>query len=138
MLEEILEGTFEERVIQLVQYGKQDPQWTRDMLLSLSRMLRQRTKLPHDHPEYLNPVSFGRYFKPIKKLFDMNNVTIPWKRIYATYPELDSVSESCRWSRGEIQSMLRHVDGPMVRALISTDNNKYVGYGVQPSDQVRL
>ena len=110
MLEDILGGTFEERVTQLVQYGRENPKWTRDLLLSLSRKLRQRTTLPHDHPDYLNPVSFGRYFKPIKKLFDMNDVTIPWTRIYATYPELDNVSDSCGWNRNEIQMMLKHVD----------------------------
>ena len=27
-------------------------------------------------PQYLNPVSFGGYFKPVKKLLEMNNVAV--------------------------------------------------------------
>jgi hypothetical protein len=38
-------------------------------------------------PDYLNLNSFANYFKPIKKLFDMNDVVISWKRVYATFPE---------------------------------------------------
>ena len=118
MLEEVLVGDFELRVASLVRYGREEPEWTRDLLLSLSRMLRERTKLPHAHADYLNPVSFGGYFKPIKKLFDVDGTAFPWKRIYATYPELDNVSESRGWTRQEIQMMLRSAGTPMDRAII--------------------
>jgi len=74
MLEEILDGTFEERVEQLVRYGRENPEWTRDLLLNVSRKMKERIVLPRDHQDYLNPVSFGNYFKPIKKLFDMNDL----------------------------------------------------------------
>ena len=116
--EDILEGEFEERVAQLVRHGRDDPEWTRDLLLNLSRKLRERTTLPTDDPDYLNPTSFGNYFKPIKKLFDMNDVAIPWKRLYATYPELDNMPESRGWSRDEISMMLKHARDPMERALV--------------------
>ena len=74
-----------------VRYAREEPEWTRDLLLNLSGKLRKRTELARDHPDYLNPASFGNYFKPVKKLFDMNDIAMPWKRIYATYPELDNV-----------------------------------------------
>ena len=80
--------------------------------------LRKRTELARDHPDYLNPASFGNYFKPVKKLFGMNDIAMPWKRIYATYPELDNVSESRGWSREEIGKMLRNTHDPMERALV--------------------
>ena len=118
VLEEVLEGTFEERVQQMVNIGRKDPGWLRDLLLNLSKKLRERTKLPKDDPEYLNPDSVGNYFKPIKKLLDMNDVSIPWKRIYATYPERDNVSESRGWTREEISMMLKHAHGPLDRALV--------------------
>ncbi len=117
-LEEILEGGFGERVAQLVRYAREEPEWTRDLLLNLSGKLRKRTELARDHPDYLNPASFGNYFKPVKKLFDMNDVAMPWKRIYATYPELDNVPESRGWSREEIGKMLRNTHDPMERALV--------------------
>lgn len=90
ILEDVLEGTFEERVQQLVDMGRKDPKWMRDMLVKLSGKLREWTELPKDHGDYLNPDSIGNYFKPIKKLLDMNDVVISWKKIYATYPERDN------------------------------------------------
>ena len=118
MLEEIFEGDFEQRVTSLVRHAREEPDWTRDLLLSLSRKLRQRTILPRDDPEYLNPVSFGGYFKPIRKLFDMNGVDMQWTRIYSTYPEQDNMSDSRGWTRAEIQQMLRFVSEPMDKSII--------------------
>lgn len=118
ILEDVLEGTFEERVQQMVDIGRDEPRWMRDLLLSLSRKLRERTELPTEHTNYLNPDSVGNYFKPIKKLLDMNDVAIPWKRIYATYPERDNMSESRGWTRDEISLMLKYARGPLDRALV--------------------
>ena len=77
MLEDILEGTFEERAGQLVRQGREDPLWVRDLMLSISRKMRERTVLEPGHSGYLNPASFPNYFKPLKKLLDMNDVMIP-------------------------------------------------------------
>ena len=68
ILEDVLEGDFEERVEQLVGMGREDPKWVRDLLMNLSRKLRERTELPKDDPDYLNPDSIGNYFKPIQKV----------------------------------------------------------------------
>ena len=118
ILEDVLEGTFEERVQQMVNIGREDSGWVRDLLLNLSKKLRERTELPKGHPDYLNPDSVGNYFKPIKKLLDMNDVSISWKRIYATYPERDNMPESRGWTREEIAKMIRYAHGPMERALV--------------------
>ena len=116
--DDMLTGGFEERVKQLVQYGRDDPEWVRDLLLILSKKMRERTELPRDDPDYLNPTSISGYFKPIKKLFDMNDVVINWKRIYATYPEPDNVFGSAGWTREEIATMLKHTRDTQDRALI--------------------
>jgi len=120
MLEDILHGTFEERVEQLVRQGREDPGWARDLMLSISRKMRERTVWERDHPEYLNPASFPNYFKPVKKLFDMNNVMIPWKRVYTTFPPVEngSAPASRGWERTEIRKMLRFCRGPVERAII--------------------
>ena len=118
ILEEILDGDFEERVEQFVKYGRENPEWMRDLMLSISKKLRRRTQLSRDHPDYFNPVSFGNYFKPVKKLLEMNDVVISWKRVYATFPELDNVSDSRGWERNEIQRMLHFAKGTMDRAII--------------------
>ncbi len=93
IFEDILQGDLEGRAEQLVQYGREDPAWVRDLMLSLSKLL-ERTRLAPEHPKYLNPVSFGGYFKPVKKLLEMNDVAIPWRRIYATFPEETGPSSS--------------------------------------------
>ena len=117
-LEEMLEGTFEERVKQLVRHGRDDPVWARDLMISLVGKLRERTGLAKDNPDYLNPTSFGNYFKPVKKLFDMNDVTINWKRVYVTYPELDNMPDTAGWTREEIARMIRCTRSQMDRALV--------------------
>lgn len=64
LLEDILKGTFEQRAEQFVRQSREDPMWARDLMLSISRKMRKGTVLEHDHPQYLNPVSFPNYFNP--------------------------------------------------------------------------
>lgn len=118
IFEDILEGDFEQRVKQIVMHAKEDPEWTRDLLLNLSIRLKERTKLARNNPDYLNPNSIDNYFKPIKKLFDMNDVVIPWKRVYATFPEQNNISDSRGWDRDEIQKMLKYANGSIDRAIV--------------------
>ena len=131
-LEEILAGSFEERVSQLVKYGRDDPKWVRDMLIKLARKLRDRTRLAKDDPDYLNPTTVPMYFKPVKKLFDMNDVAIPWQRIYTTYPELDNMADTAGWSREEIAVMLRHTRDTQARAMILVLASSGVRVGAIP------
>ena len=118
IFEDILEGDFEERVKQIVNHAKEDPEWTRDLLLNLSMKLKERTKLARDNPEYLNPNSINNYFKPIKKLFDMNDIVIPWNRVYTTFPEQDNISDSRGYDKEEIQKMLKYSNGSIDRAIV--------------------
>lgn len=137
VLEEILEGTFEERTEQLVRAGREDPGWVLDVMLNISKKLRERTELPHDHRDYCNPSSVSNQFKPIKKMLDMSDITIPWKRVYSTFPESDNTLESRGWERGEIQSMLRFASGPMDRALVlvaASSGIRLGGFDLQWSD----
>ena len=118
ILEDILEGDFEERVAQFVQHGKDNPDWVLDLLISLSWKLRARSELPKDHTDYLNPTSFKTYFKPIRKLLEMNDITINWRRVYSTLPEKDNVLDTKGWTREEIMAILVHARDPMDRAIV--------------------
>lgn len=118
VLEDVLHGSFEERVIQLTKKAKSEPDWGLSVLLTISRKQKERTKLDTDNPDYLNPVSFDNTFKPLKKLFDMNDVPIVWKRVYATFPENNNSSSSRGYTREEIHSMLNFAKGAMDRAII--------------------
>lgn len=87
MLEEVLHGTFEERAAEFVRKSKADPEYALSIMLAISRMLKRRTELPKSDRDYMNPATFTKYFKPLKKLLDMNGVAVVWSRVYATYPE---------------------------------------------------
>jgi len=118
IFEDVLDGDFGQRANQLVRTAKEDPDSVKDMLLKLSKKLKQRTELPRDNDDYLNPSSFDSYFKPIKKLFDMNDVSISWKRIYSTYPEIDNSFAGRGWTRQEIQKILNFANGAVDRAIV--------------------
>jgi hypothetical protein len=118
-LEDVLHGSFEERVIELVNRAKKEPDWGLSVLLTIARKQKERTNLETQNPDYLNPVSFDNIFKPLKKLFDMNDVPIVWKRVYATFPEQNNTSSQTRgYTRDEIQKMLNYAKGSMDRAII--------------------
>lgn len=118
IFEDFLEGNFEQRANQFVELGRKDPKYVLDLLLNLSVILKERTKLSKNHENYFNPSSFDNYFKPIKKLFDMNDVSISWKRIYITFPEISNVLEGRGWTKEEIQKMLKFAKGSIDRAIV--------------------
>ena len=74
--EDVLEGTFEQRASQMVYKAKKDPEWITSLLLTLSKRIRERTELPRTDDTYLSPNSIGRFFKPLRKLLDMNDVQV--------------------------------------------------------------
>ena len=116
--ETILTGTFQQRANQFVKKAKSDPDWTINLLLALAKKLKERTILPRQDPNYLNPTSFGNYFKPLKKLLDMNGVPVVWKRVYATFPEQDNSSEGRGYERDEIAQLLEFTKGSMDKAIM--------------------
>ena len=118
ILEDVLEGTFEQRAAQFVRLGVDEPNRLLGLLLQISRKLRERSELPHDHKEYMNPSSIHNYFKPIKKLLDMNDVAMKWKRVNATFPERDNLMETRGWERSEIQQILGHAKSLRDKAIV--------------------
>jgi hypothetical protein len=116
--ETVLEGTFEQRANKFVRKAKSDPDWTINLLLALSKKLKERTVLSKEDDDYLNPTSFGNYFKPLKKLLEMNGVPVVWQRVYATFPEQDNNSEGRGYERKEIADLLEFAKGSMDKAII--------------------
>ena len=128
-LEDILDGTFENRASQLVHKAQDNQKEAMIILLTLSKMLKDRTQKNKNDRDYLNPSSFNNFFKPIKKLFDMNGVSVVWKRIYATYPENDNLSESRGYTKAEIQTMLKFSQGSIDVALILVSSSSGIRVG---------
>lgn len=118
VFEEIFSGSFEERAKELVVRAREDPKFVVDLMLNLLELCKHRTSLPKGSAEYLNPYTIPNFLKPVKKLLDMNDVAIPWKRVYAALPEGGS-REQCRgYTREEIQTILRSTTNPTDHTVI--------------------
>ena len=120
-LSDLIDGeTFEEKVVSLVNKARKDPQWVLSIMVTISKMLRTRTKKDPADKEYLNPNSIRNDFKPFKKLFEMNDVPMAWKRVYAMIPEQipTSVTGSRPYTRAEINHMLKFTSNSMDRSII--------------------
>ena len=117
---DVLSGTFEERARELVGRARKDPAWARDLMHGISSLLRRRTELPRTDGNYLAPSSIASYFVPLRKLLDMNDIGVPWSRIYGTFPPKERTADTRGWHREEIQKMLRHAPGIKHRAVILT------------------
>ena len=132
VLENVLEGTFEERVKEFVEIGRNNPDKMLGILLGLSTMMVKRTKKDRSDPEYMNPSSIPNYFSPIKKLLKSNDIAVRWNRVTQTYPELDNVDDSEGWTLRDVQCMLDHAENTRDRALILTLASSGVRVGGMP------
>ena len=68
----------------------------------------------------MNPSTIPNYFSPIKKLLTANDVSVNWKRVTNSFPELDSVNKTQGWTREDIRLMLDHTKNARNRAHILT------------------
>ena len=120
VMEEVLHGTFEERVKEFVEIGKNNPDKMLGILVELSAIMRKRTKKDRKGADCMNPSTIPNYFSPIKKLLNVNDVSVNWKRVTNTFPELDNVNKTQGWTREDIRLMLDHTKNARNRALILT------------------
>lgn len=107
---ELLEGTLEQRAQQFVGLARDDQQKVTQIILAYVARLRERTLLEKAELGYLNPSSLPNKIKPIKKLLEMNDLGLGWKRIYSTYPELDNTNQGRGYTREEIKKLLEYSD----------------------------
>lgn len=118
VFEEIFSGSFEERAQELVEKARKDPKFVVDLMLNFLELCKRRTSLLKTHPDYLNPYTVPNFLKPVKKLLDMNDVAISWRRIYAAIPEFGGRESGRGYTRQEIQVMLRATANPTDHAII--------------------
>ena len=120
IMEEVLHGTFEERVKEFVEIGKNNPDKMMGILVGFSASMRERTNKDRKDADYMNSSTIPNYFSPIKKLLNVNDVSVNWKRVTNTFPELDNVNKTQGWTREDIRLMLDHTKNARNRALILT------------------
>lgn len=118
-LDDFLSGSTEDRCDQFVRLAKKDPKKVLQIMLSMARKLRERTELEPNCDDYLKPSSIPNQFKPIKKLFEMNDVLFSWNKVHAVYPDIARVSFSKTrgYTKPEISAMLDYAKGSMERAI---------------------
>ena len=120
VLETVLDGTFEERVKEFVEIGKNNPDKMMGILVGFSAIMRKRTNKDRKDADYMNPSSIPSYFTPLKKLLTANDVSVNWKRVTNSFPELGNVNKTQGWTREDIRLMLDHTKNARNRALILT------------------
>ncbi|MCE9653403.1 MAG: integrase [Nitrosarchaeum sp.] len=107
-MEDILTcDTFESRANEIVTRAREDPKWITSVLIAIVDALKKKTELPSNDPDFLKTSCFDNYIPPMKKLLDMNDVPVVWKKIYSMYPENHSDEETRGYSRAEIRQMLK-------------------------------
>ena len=116
--EDLLSGTFAERAAELVERAKKDPDWIKRLVLTMVIGWSKKTKLDSSDSEYVSPSSLKQYLCPVKKLLDMNEVALPWKKIYGMYPESERNGDTRGWLLVEIQTMLAYTPNVQTRAVI--------------------
>ncbi|MGY5149567.1 MAG: integrase [Candidatus Nitrosopumilus sp. bin_68KS] len=105
---DLVEGDFEQRAQQFVKIAIEDQEKATRIILAYVKRLKERSNLSKTDSYYLNPSTIPNKIKPIRKLLDMNNVGLAWKRVYSTYPELDNTHKGRGYSREEIKKFLEY------------------------------
>ena len=98
---------FENRVNEFVNKAKSDEKFASKVLVALVTELRKKTELGPQNPDYIKPRTIHNWINAIKKLLDMNEIPIVWKKIRSMIPP-EVVNDNSRgWKKDEIEKMLR-------------------------------
>src|SRR5574338_60658 len=119
VLEDVLNGSFEERAKQLVELGKKDPEKTARIMYTYAKVLKERTELPKTDPNYIGTSVALNRCKPIQKFFEMNDVLFNWKRLRSTLPEKRYDYPDMRgYTKEEIRKILKFSTGPANTSIV--------------------
>ena len=117
-LKNVLQGTYEERVEELVKMAKEDPSRARRIFTSLVNVWIEQTKLEPSDAEYMALGSIRTSLTPVQKLLEMNEAPLPWKVILRMCPRKKSSRPKPGWTSEEIREMLSSTTSSMMRAVI--------------------
>ena len=93
-------------------------------MLGMSDLMRKKTELDPSDSDCLNLSTIPAYFAPVKNLLDMNDVALPWKRIYKTFPKKNNRRILRGWSLEEIRDILKHCGSSKYRAMVHKMHKK--------------
>lgn len=102
------EKEFDSRANELIYRAKKEPDWIKNVIIAMVKELRTKTELDPINPEFLKTRSLDNYVCSLKKLLDMNDIPIVWKKIYSLYPERHGDEDTRGYTRTEIKNFLRN------------------------------
>ena len=83
-------GTFEQKVNQFYEFALKNTEDTQNLLEEYALQIQKRSKIPKEHPDYLNPSVFSNKFKGLKKFCKVNRIPVMWYSIDQYEPEHDN------------------------------------------------
>lgn len=112
------DADFEVRINEFVRRTKGDPSWTVSTLQTLAAKFADNMN-DKTGQEFRSLRSVDNYLKIVKKLCDVNNVSLNWNSVYNNLPTTDETKNETRgYTRTEIQRMLEHCRNVMDKAII--------------------
>jgi len=118
-LQDILKSkSFEERVNELVNKAKEDPKWIMKVMTVLVKTLKDQTCLESADENFIKARTVANYTNVVKKLLDMNEVPLIWKKVYSMLPEMNFDDDTRGYTRQEIQKILKCAKTPERVAIL--------------------
>ena len=118
-LEDVLKSdSFEARVNELVSRAKSEPDWIKKIMIATIQQLRKKTELDPKDPDYIRPRTIFNTRNAIKKLLDMNEIPLVWKKIDSMMPDEIRDTDSRGWIREEIKKLLTHANAQNSCAIL--------------------
>lgn len=107
---QFFDADWQERANELVKLAQNEPKTVEAILLSLVQKLKQRNQLEKTDLDYITSSHINHTLKPIKKLFDMNNVPFSWSRINSIFPEEETYVDYEEYSLEDIKRLVDYAN----------------------------
>jgi len=111
------DADFEIRVNEFVQRSKADPAWSEAVLVKLAQEFNKNLENKTDS-EFRGLGTIQNYLKMVKKLLDLNKVSLNWERINNYLTKEETKEDTRGYTRQEIQRMLEHTKNIMDKLII--------------------
>ncbi len=107
---QFFDADWQERANEFVDLAINEPKTIEAILMSLVQKLKQRNQLEKTNSDYITSSHINHTLKPIKKLFDMNNVPFSWSRINAIFPEEEIYVDYDEYSLDDIKRLVDYAN----------------------------
>jgi hypothetical protein len=107
---QFFDADWQERANELVKLAIDEPKTVEAILMSLVQKLKQRNQLEKTNLDYITSSHINHSLKPIKKLFDMNNIPFSWSRINSIFPEDETYIDYEEYSLDDIKRLVDYAN----------------------------